>query len=191
MIDVTVDESIDAKARDRLLRELGLAVCAPSTQSQAAKVLVTTRAQMLTVRNAGEEASSLDICVIVLMPDPTVDEYRHLISLGAGGVIDEATPAQNQAVAILSIANGTASVPLRVLRPLATQLATPPPALTPEDVALLKLLTTRSIESAGFDFGLSRRQTQRRFKKLCDRFGFANHFEAIVAATRWGFAADH
>lgn len=126
--------------------------------------------------------------IIVLADGPTPAETRRLFRNGADSVVDIAIvdPVVQALSTLAACAGGCESIPVQHGSALSKSLDEPPRDLTDDEERLLGLTATHSIEASGQLLGLSRRQTQRRFKRLCDDLGIESRLHAAVAAARWG-----
>lgn len=126
--------------------------------------------------------------IVASVADPSEATIRAAVRAGAQAVIDAAQPPSLQARAVVSAALGHFVLPGSAGRALTTRLDPPPAELSADDLELFRACATQSIESAGRALNLSRRQAQRRYRRLLDQLGLQTHLHAAVAAGRWGLA---
>jgi len=129
------------------------------------------------------------VLAIVDTNDPA--DVRSAVFSGAQSVIPLHLPAADHCrLVVESLRQNVELVPAGCLAALVARLDEPPLPIADEDRLFLTHLLTMSVEAAGREINYSRRQSQRRFKTICDRFGVANHFELIAAVSRWGLRPD-
>lgn len=190
-MNVLVDERVDDAISGGVTRALAAfgvdALSWDGSRLQAgddADAIVTTPSQLAEVRRNISAVPHVRIAVLVDRPTP--DDTRTAVRQGAHGVVDVATKSRTQFQAVLAVAAGVGVQPDGHNVEMATRLASPPRSLDDEDIRLLRLVATRSNEAAGKVLGYSRRHTQRKLRTLYDELGFNDHYEATIAAVRWG-----
>lgn len=125
--------------------------------------------------------------LVAATAETTVTATRELLRSGVDSVLNvSCSNPMEQALAIMAAATGYCVLPAGHGPELAHRLSEPPRSLTASEEQLLGLATSMTIEAAGAEIGLSRRQAQRRFKALCDDLGFPSHLLAATSAARWG-----
>lgn len=192
MLTLLVDAELNAHVCSQLFGRLEDAGFDVATWVPGRPVLILGVDALVVSENGVADAFSVLPSIghprlIVVAEDPTADCTRHLLKAGADAVLGTAQ-MDHAAIAwvVAAAALGFGVTPPDHVNDLAVRLQTPPARLAAVDADLLAALSTNTIEEAGQRLGYSRRHTQRRFTAICERFGFSNRLEAVVAAVQWG-----
>jgi len=129
---------------------------------------------------------SRGIRVVVLVDCPSPATTRNAMKIGASGVIDVSSRSIGWALGVVAVAVGVDVIPDGHAATMASRTADPPRTLSEEEQRFLRLIAAQSIESAGTEVGMSRRQSQRYMSTLYRQLGLQNRHEAAAFAGRWG-----
>ncbi len=132
-----------------------------------------------------QQISPARIVAIVSNEEP--ETTRAAVLQGAVCVLPLSLPAKDQTRLIGEVLRRVVDViPAGTLGSLVSCLEDRPDTLEDEERRFIEHLLILSVEAAGRELGYPRRTAQRRFRAICDRFGFANRVDLAVGATRWG-----
>ncbi|GEM_PF-2070560 len=188
LVDVALASQVSVELKEAIV-ELGAGVDSWDEESGdlygVPDALITCASRVETVVESYAHTPRLpQIVAVASIPSAAV--ARRVLLQGAAGLVDEAAHPKAIALAVLSAACGWTVVPGSHGASMAQRLAEPPRELEPDERSLLELVARHTVEQAGREMGLSRRQAQRRFQALCHDLGLDNHLHAAVATSAWG-----
>lgn len=128
-----------------------------------------------------------DAPVFAIVPEPFEDNKVRALWLGAAGVSARNTPLPDLVSAICAIPRGHVIIDLQLLRRLCLSLAPEPPfeLSGPERAWLRQLSGGTTIVALARENGYSEREMHRVMRRLYDRMGVSNLYQALIEATRF------
>lgn len=179
-----------------ILREAGFETEAPEDlmtwirQEQRRVVLLTLETPPDWAVLADLRRASLDLIVVAVLAEDTVQSYVRAILAGALVAIPRSAPAESIRRVFEEAVNGASMLPIEVIRALAASSkgSTDKPPLSEQEIEWLRMLVRGvSVARIADANGYSERAMFRLLRELYQRMGTKNRTEALLFASHHGW----